>query len=50
MYWFNALKLDSKGMSQATVDGKPIEPGNTDDYQVICGRPIARRLQEISED
>ena len=39
-----------KGMSQATVNGEPIETGNVDDYQVICGRPITRRLQEISEE
>jgi len=42
--------LHFKSMSQATVDGKPIESGNAGDYQVICGRPITRRLQEISED
>jgi hypothetical protein len=38
-----------RGMSQATVNGEPIESGDVDDYQVICGRPITRRLSEISE-
>jgi len=36
-----------KGLSQATVDGRPIDSGNVDDYQVICGKPITRRLQQI---
>lgn len=39
-----------KGMMKATVNDIPVETNNADDYQVICGRPITRKLIEVSED
>jgi len=38
-----------QGLAQATVDGVPID-GDAEAYQVICGKPITRRLQKIIED
>lgn len=38
------------GLSQATVNGEPIESDDANDYQVICRRPITRKLMAVSED
>lgn len=36
-----------KGMAQATVNGNPIDSSDIDAFQVICGKPITRRMQKI---
>lgn len=38
-----------QGLSQATVNGEPIEGNEADMYQVICAKPITRRMQSIIE-
>lgn len=35
------------GMVRATIDGKEIEGEDWQAFQVRCGRPITRRMQEI---
>lgn len=39
-----------QGLVQATVNGEQIESDNANDYQVICGRPITRKLMKIASD
>jgi hypothetical protein len=36
-------------MAQATSGGKPMEGETADNYMVICGKPITRRMQKIIE-
>lgn len=38
-----------KGINQATQNGEPIEGNEADIYQIVCGKPITRRLQRIEE-
>lgn len=39
------------GMAQATVNGEAIESEKPEEaLQVICGKPITRRMQRIIED
>jgi hypothetical protein len=39
-----------KGLVQITVDDKLVEGNEASDYQVICQKPITRRLQKILEE
>ncbi len=39
-----------KGMAQATSGGVPIEGEVAENYMVICGKPITRRMQQIIEE
>lgn len=39
-----------KGLMRATQDGEPIEGNEVDDFQVICQRPITRKLMKIASD
>ena len=39
-----------QGMAQATSGGKPMEGETADNYMVICGKPITRRMQKIIEN
>lgn len=39
-----------KGILRAEVNGKPIEGNEADVLQIICGRPITRKLIKIDED
>ena len=44
----NCLKCTHyQGLSQATVNGEPIGGNDPDSYQVICSRPITRRLHKV---
>jgi hypothetical protein len=46
----HCLKCDHYlGMARATVNGVPVETESVDDYHVICGKPITRRMQRIVE-
>ena len=38
-----------RGMMRAEENGKPIEGDEADVLQVICGRPISRKLIKIDE-
>lgn len=39
-----------KGIAKATLNGIPIDGDESDAYQIICGRPITRKLIKICED
>ncbi len=39
-----------KGIINATCSGKQIEGDEADVYQIVCGRPISRKLIKICED
>lgn len=39
-----------KGLAVATQNGEPIDADDVDRYQVICAKPLTRRLQRISKD
>ena len=36
-----------KGMNKAEVGGVPVDTDNIDDYQILCGRPITRRMTKV---
>lgn len=36
-----------RGMSQAEVNGEPVESGSIEDHQILCARPITRRMTKI---
>jgi len=38
------------GIMKATERGEYIEGNEAEDFQIICGRPITRKLIQISED
>lgn len=38
-----------QGIGRATQNGVPIKGNTADTCQIICGRPITRKLVEISE-
>ncbi len=38
------------GINRAESNGKPIESNQADAMQVICGRPITRKLIEIEAE
>ena len=38
------------GLMKATQGGEPIEGNEADDFQVICQRPITRKLMKIASD
>lgn len=38
------------GLSQAVVNGEPINGDEVDIYQIICGKPITRRMQKVIND
>jgi hypothetical protein len=47
----NCLKCEHyQGMAQATINGEPIEGDDIDNFMVICGKPITRRMQKIVEN
>lgn len=47
----NCLGCDYyKGLKRATQGGEPIQGNEANDFQVICARPISRKLIQISED
>jgi len=37
------------GLEKATVGGIDVDANQADDFQVICGRPITRKLTKIYE-
>lgn len=37
------------GISQASVNGELIQGEEVDIYQIICGKPITRRMQKVEE-
>ena len=39
-----------KGLMVATVNGKPIENGKISDMQILCGRPITRKLVQVTDE
>ena len=39
-----------QGIAHASHNGEPLEGDEADVYQIICGRPITRKLVKISED
>lgn len=39
-----------QGLAQATERGEAIEGDAADDYLIICGRPITRRMKKIEVD
>jgi hypothetical protein len=39
-----------KGIARATENGKPIEGDNPDLMQVVCGRPVTRKLMKLEDD
>lgn len=39
-----------RGLARATINGEPIEGNEADDFQVICQRPITRKLMKIASD
>jgi hypothetical protein len=38
------------GFVQPVVNGKPIENATIDQFQIICEKPISRKLVEIEAD
>ena len=38
------------GIMRATERGEPVEGNEADDFQIICGRPITRKLIQIADD
>lgn len=38
------------GLARATINGEAIESEDPNDFQVICGRPITRKLMKIESD
>jgi len=38
------------GLMKATVNDEPIKGNEADDFQVLCGRPITRKLMKIASD
>lgn len=44
----NCLKCEFyKGLAQATVNGEPVGGEDPDSYQVICAKPMTRRLHKV---
>lgn len=44
----NCLRCDYyKGIAHATINGEQIVGDNPDAYQVICNKPITRRLHKV---
>jgi hypothetical protein len=41
---------DYGGMAQPTINGEAIENATIDQYQIVCKRPITRKLSEIEID
>lgn len=39
-----------KGVFKATVDGELIKGNEADDFQIICVRPITRKLMKIVDE
>jgi len=39
-----------QGLMNATINHKPIKGDEADDFQVLCGRPITRKLMKIASD
>jgi hypothetical protein len=39
-----------QGLARATQNGEPIEGDEADNFQVICQRPITRKLMKIASD
>jgi hypothetical protein len=38
------------GVQSATVNDVPVKGNEASDYQVLCGRPITRKLMQIESD
>lgn len=39
-----------KGIAKATVGGEYIKGNEANDFQILCGRPITRKLVKIEVD
>lgn len=38
------------GLSHATINGEAIKSEDPNDFQIICNRPITRKLTKIASD
>ena len=39
-----------RGILKATVDGVFVENEEADAFQIVCGRPISRKLTQLTDD